>query len=189
VQPVKATARTLQSLATQEKTLPTELALAVFETELGWIAMTGQGDVLHALVFGQDSPRAAAAALEAKGGLAGDRAWKTPLERRLKRFARGEQDDFRDVRLAPFWTSEFQRQVLEHCRRIAYGGKRSYAELATLAGSPGAARAVGTVMRKNRIPLIIPCHRVVGSSGLGGYSGAAGITTKRRLLELESRGR
>jgi methylated-DNA-[protein]-cysteine S-methyltransferase len=189
VQSVKATARTLQSRKTQEKTRPLELALAVFETDLGWIAMAGQGEVLHALVFGQDSPREAAAALEARGGQAGAKAWKTPLERRLKRFARGERDDFRDVRVAPFWTTEFQRQVLEHCRRIAYGAKRSYAELATLAGSPGAARAVGSVMRKNRIPLVIPCHRVVGSSGLGGYSGAAGLTTKQLLLELEGRGR
>jgi methylated-DNA-[protein]-cysteine S-methyltransferase len=163
------------------------LSLAVFETALGWIALVGQGETLHGLTFGHDSPRSAVLALGDQADGAGPQPWKTPLERRLKRFARGEREDFADVRVDPFWTSDFQARVLAHCRRIPYGERSSYAQVAALAGSPGAARAVGSVMRKNRAPLVIPCHRVVGSGGLGGYSGAAGLTTKQRLLELEAR--
>jgi methylated-DNA-[protein]-cysteine S-methyltransferase len=179
MQTVKATRR--QRLA-QPKPAP---RLAVFETELGWMALVGEGATLHALTFGHSSPRAAVSALGDQAEGADTKPWKTPLERRLTKFARGEEDDFSNVEVAPFWTSEFQAQVLAHCRRIPYGGQRSYAQLAALAGSPGAARAVGSVMRKNRVPLVIPCHRVVGSGNLGGYSGAAGLSTKRRLLELE----
>lgn len=82
--------------------------------------------------------------------------------------------------------SPFHRQVLEACYRIAKGEVLTYGELAAQVGSPLAARAVGSAMAKNRWPLLIPCHRVVGSTGkLTGYSGLGGIETKRRLLKLE----
>jgi methylated-DNA-[protein]-cysteine S-methyltransferase len=74
------------------------------------------------------------------------------------------------------------QQVIEHHR----GRVRTYGELAAAAGSAGAARAVGSVMAKNRHPIIVPCHRVVGSAGsLGGFSARDGINMKRRMLELE----
>jgi methylated-DNA-[protein]-cysteine S-methyltransferase len=80
--------------------------------------------------------------------------------------------------------------VLQACRKIAPGKTLTYAELADKVGSPGAARAVGNCMARNRFPLIIPCHRVVGSNGhLGGYSAAEGIPFKKRLLELEAMAR
>ena len=72
-------------------------------------------------------------------------------------------------------------------RNVPYGQTLSYAELAAKAGSPKAARAVGSVMAQNRVPLIIPCHRVVGSGGhLGGFSAPRGIAFKKQLLELEA---
>ena len=81
-------------------------------------------------------------------------------------------------------TSEFARGVLEACHSIPFGQTRTYAELASAAGSPRAARAVGQVMAHNRRPLIVPCHRVVASNGsLGGFGG--GLAMKRWLLELE----
>jgi methylated-DNA-[protein]-cysteine S-methyltransferase len=162
------------------------LGLAVFPSELGWIALAGRGAVLEALTFGHASPREAVAALGRQCEATAAQAWKTPLVERLARYARGAREDFSDVAIAPFWRTEFQARVAAHCRRIPYGQTCSYAELAARAGSPGAARAVGSVMRSNRVPLIIPCHRVVGSGGaLGGYSGAEGLATKRRLLVLE----
>jgi methylated-DNA-[protein]-cysteine S-methyltransferase len=104
----------------------------------------------------------------------------------LEAFAEGQADDFADVRVwSERWTP-FQRRVLDRCRRIPYGQTRSYAELATAAGSPGAARAVGRTMATNPIPLVIPCHRVVGSGGdLCGFSAVGGLDAKRRLLDLE----
>ncbi len=87
------------------------------------------------------------------------------------------------------WTNltEFHQRVLRQCFAIPSGQTMSYGKLATRVGSDGAARAVGVAMARNRWPLLIPCHRVVGSSGrLTGYSGTGGIATKRWLLDLES---
>ena len=77
-------------------------------------------------------------------------------------------------------------RVIAACRRIPWGETRSYGDLATECGSPGAARAVGSVMAKNRYPLIVPCHRVLAAGGdIGGYSAADGLVMKRRLLAAE----
>ena len=81
----------------------------------------------------------------------------------------------------------FGRQVLEQCVRIKPGKVVSYGHLARQVGRPNAARAVGSIMAKNRIPLIIPCHRVVRENGgMGGYSTVGGIELKKRLLLHES---
>lgn len=77
----------------------------------------------------------------------------------------------------------FQRSVLETIFTIPAGETMTYAEVAAVAGKPGAARAVGNVMASNPIPLILPCHRVVASNGLGGFTG--GLEVKRKLLKLE----
>jgi methylated-DNA-[protein]-cysteine S-methyltransferase len=90
------------------------------------------------------------------------------------------------VRVDLAWTTGFQRQVFAACRRIAYGQTATYAHIADRIGHPGAARAVGNCMAANRCPLIVPCHRIVGSAGrLGGYSAPGGIRLKQRILELE----
>lgn len=89
------------------------------------------------------------------------------------------------------WTGvpAFHRRVLERCAQIARGETLTYGQLAAATGSPGAARAVGQAMARNRWPLLIPCHRVLGHSGrLTGYSGAGGTETKRALLDFESLG-
>ncbi|MEO6196860.1 MAG: methylated-DNA--[protein]-cysteine S-methyltransferase [Dehalococcoidia bacterium] len=78
----------------------------------------------------------------------------------------------------------FRRQVLEECGRIPAGQTKSYGWLAAQVGRPNAARAVGRVMATNPWPLLIPCHRVVGSTGaLHGYGG--GLPLKERLLKIE----
>lgn len=82
--------------------------------------------------------------------------------------------------------TEFSQDVLRACYEIKPGQTLTYGELARLAGSPGAARAVGAIMARNRWPLLIPCHRVLGAGGkLTGYSGAGGLETKRKLLDME----
>lgn len=83
--------------------------------------------------------------------------------------------------------SGFRRRVLEACRRIPHGATASYADLAKAAGSPGAARAVGSAMASNPLPLIVPCHRVLRSDGsLGGFSSPLGPSQKERMLKLEN---
>ncbi|MBW3593407.1 MAG: methylated-DNA--[protein]-cysteine S-methyltransferase [Actinobacteria bacterium] len=78
----------------------------------------------------------------------------------------------------------FQRAVLQELARVPYGETTTYGSLAAKVGNPRAARAVGGAMNRNPIPIVLPCHRVVGSSGaLVGYGG--GLERKRALLELE----
>lgn len=84
--------------------------------------------------------------------------------------------------------SPFAQQVLAACRAIPRGETRTYGELAAAVGKPGAARAVGTVMRRNPVPLLIPCHRVVRSDGVIGNYNMGGPAVKRRLLEMEGAG-
>ena len=85
-------------------------------------------------------------------------------------------------------SNDFQRKVLATLRkRVGPGKTISYGELAEVVGHPGAARAVGTAMARNPVPIIVPCHRVLASGGrLGGYGG--GLDMKRGLLELERAG-
>ncbi|RME68921.1 MAG: methylated-DNA--[protein]-cysteine S-methyltransferase [Nitrospirae bacterium] len=82
--------------------------------------------------------------------------------------------------------TDFYKRVWQKTREIPYGQRRTYRWLAEAIGNPKAVRAVGQALRRNPLPLIIPCHRVVGSDGsLVGFS--AGIDLKRFLLDLESR--
>lgn len=88
-----------------------------------------------------------------------------------------------DLPLAPPGTA-YRQRVWEELTRIPFGATRSYGEIAAKAG--GSARSVGQANGKNPIPIIIPCHRVLASAGMGGYSGGDGLSTKRYLLDLES---
>lgn len=79
--------------------------------------------------------------------------------------------------------THFQLQVWKAIQRIPYGEMRSYKQIAETIGKPKAFRAVAQACKKNPLPIIVPCHRVVATQGLGGYNG--GIETKRFLLKLE----
>lgn len=106
------------------------------------------------------------------------------LVARFRLFLAGRPVVFDDValELEPF--TGFQRDVARVLRSIPRGEVVAYGELAALAGRPGAARAVGTFCARNPFAFLLPCHRVVGADGIGGY-GSAGVGVKRRLLALE----
>ncbi len=106
------------------------------------------------------------------------------LVNRLTAFLAGDDVSLADVPLDLDWTTPFQRAVADALRVLPRGDVVSYGELAALAGHPGAARAVGSFCAENRFMFLIPCHRVVGASGIGGY-GSSGVEVKRRLLALE----
>jgi methylated-DNA-[protein]-cysteine S-methyltransferase len=117
-------------------------------------------------------------------------SWKgdrTPLSetiRQLQAYFAGELEDF-DLKLAPEGTP-FQREVWRRLCDIPYGQTISYGELAGRIGNPKASRAVGLANGSNPIPIVIPCHRVIGSNGkLTGYGG--GLPIKEKLLALERR--
>jgi len=103
------------------------------------------------------------------------------LETEVTEYCHGRRREFTlplDVRVTAFY-----RQVLDAVARIPYGATMTYAEIAAAIGKPAATRAVGGANARNPLPLLIPCHRVVATSGLGGYGG--GLEMKRRLLTME----
>jgi len=112
----------------------------------------------------------------------------TPLlcraREQLHAYFDGELTEF-DLPLAPAGTP-YRRRVWEALCDIPYGATRSYKDIAAAAG--GSARSVGQANGCNPIPVIIPCHRVIATGHLGGYSGGDGLSTKRYLLALETRG-
>ena len=113
-----------------------------------------------------------------------DRAPFKEVMRQLDSYFAGKLQDF-DLPLVLDGT-EFQLLVWRHLRKIPYGETVSYGQLARQIGSPDAARAVGLANGSNPIPIIIPCHRVIGSNGdLTGFGG--GLPVKKKLLALESR--
>ncbi len=104
--------------------------------------------------------------------------------KQLREYFAGKRADF-DLPLAPEGT-EFQRSVWRNLQDIPYGETISYGELAKRVGNPKASRAVGAANGQNPIPIVIPCHRVIGANGkLTGFGG--GLPTKEALLALETR--
>lgn len=126
----------------------------------------------------------------ALGDSTADPALCDDLVGRLRRYFEGEDVAFEDI--ATPTGSPFHTKCWDACRSIPRGETRSYGELARMAGAgPDAARAAGQAMRRNPLPVVVPCHRVIAADGrLHGFSGSvdgAGteLSRKRRLLELE----
>ncbi len=165
-----------------------QLCATVFKSSLGWFGVQWNGQAVTGLTFGHPTRKAAIAALgDAPAPSSPDACPDPRLVTRLQDYADGRPDDFSDITVATGHLTPFGRRVLEACRRIPYGRTSSYAALAGKAGSPKAARAVGQCMKANRVPLIVPCHRVVGAGGrLGGFSAPGGVSIKQRLLDLET---
>jgi methylated-DNA-[protein]-cysteine S-methyltransferase len=110
------------------------------------------------------------------------------LQRALDAYVQGREPAWPELPLEEGRLSPFARSVLGTLReRVGFGRTTTYGRLASMCGRPGAARAVGRAMASNPWPLVVPCHRVLGSGGrLTGFSGS-GLPMKRFLLELESR--
>ena len=105
------------------------------------------------------------------------------VHRELEEYLEGRRRDF-DVDLDLRGQPDFYVRVLAELARVGYGETTTYGTLAARAGNPRAARAVGTVMNRNPVPIVLPCHRVVGANGnLTGYGG--GLHRKEQLLRLE----
>jgi methylated-DNA-[protein]-cysteine S-methyltransferase len=145
-----------------------------YEAE-GW----GVGELWleHGLVVWHELPRRDLAA-------AGAEPVHEPLVARLQAYFAGDPVSFDDVELDLEYGSPFHERCARALRSVPRGEVVTYGELAALAGAPRAARAAGTFCARNRLGLFVPCHRVVGSGGLGSY-GSLGLDYKKRLLELE----
>lgn len=162
-----------------------------FRTPPGWMAGAWSEAGLKALVLPQGSPEAAMEKLAGElrispSSLAAPMPAQGPVQTlvdEIERYFRGEGVIF-SMRIDWSGYTPFQCRVLEITRAIPHGEVRSYGQVALESGSPGGARAVGGVMRANRTPLVVPCHRVLAAGGsLGGFSG--GLEMKEYLLKLE----
>ena len=107
------------------------------------------------------------------------------LQQQITQYFDGEPTDFNvSVDLAEL--SDFQRKVLSTAKQLRYGQTITYANLSKSIGQPGAVRAVAQALGQNPIPLVIPCHRVVASDGIGGFSADQGVKLKQKMLDLEA---
>ncbi len=168
------------------------LYYAVFRTKWGHFGLAGTGEAVCRTYL--PLPQRDAAERGLLLGLTGagevsrpDTAFMPDLQRRIIAYYEGQTVDFRaDPPVNLGRISPFGRKVLRACRLIGFGETSTYSELAARVGSPKAARAVGGVMARNPIPLIIPCHRVLRADGsLAGFSASGGTTTKQKMLHHE----
>jgi methylated-DNA-[protein]-cysteine S-methyltransferase len=154
------------------------LTYRTVSTPLGDITAVADEDGLTQVILAGDDGSVLAEATE--GGPIVDAA-----ATQLAEYFAGERMAF-DVPLTPQGT-EFQQTVWKALGDVPFGTTATYGEIARAIGQLTATRAVGAANGRNPIPIIIPCHRVIGASGeLTGYSGGGGIETKRRLLDHES---
>jgi methylated-DNA-[protein]-cysteine S-methyltransferase len=149
------------------------------ESPVGPLLLAGDADSLRFVSFGSSERR-----VKPRADWTEDRAPFSEVMRQLRAYFEGKLEEF-DVPLTLEGT-EFQRRVWASLLTIPYGETISYAELAQRIGNPKAVRAAGLANGSNPIPIIIPCHRVIGSNGsLTGFGG--GLDTKKKLLALESK--
>jgi methylated-DNA-[protein]-cysteine S-methyltransferase len=155
---------------------------SVMPSPIGELLLTGDGDALTGVSFASNKrgqPRTAVPARWVR-----DDAALAAARTQLDEYFAGERVEF-DLPLAPAG-SPFQRRVWALLRAIGYGQTASYGDIARRLGQPNAARAVGLANGSNPIPVIVPCHRVIGADGsLTGFGG--GLDRKRWLLAHERR--
>ena len=156
----------------------------VFPTEMGWVGALVSDRGLCRMTL-RATPQEASDDL----GPQGTQAQHEPIvlktiRHNVEAYLKGEADALENVTLDLEDAPPFFRAAWEACRTIPRGETRSYAWLAAEAGRPGAFRAAGQAMAKNRLSIVVPCHRVIGSDG-GLHCYGGGLDKKARLLELE----
>lgn len=176
--------RVLSSARLKEDPMAPAVRFHVFETDLGWVGVANSDDGLRAITLPHKTREEAIdRMMEAGATMPAPSTEAKKLQSAIgpivegKKPANGLSIDWSGI-------TPFRRAVLEECMRIPPGTTVSYGELAERVGHPRAARAVGRVMATNPWPLLVPCHRVVGSTGhLHGYGG--GLPMKEQLLRAE----
>lgn len=155
------------------------------DTPIGKLLIAGNDEGLHRIVFPTKGNPREPAEPEA-GWIESSRGPLHEAVRQLNEYFAGKRTEF-DLPLVPAGTG-FQKSVWRQLQEIPYGQTISYGELARRVGNPKASRAVGAANGSNPLPIVIPCHRVIGSTGkLTGFGG--GIPVKEALLALESKQR
>lgn len=155
------------------------LATATLDTPIGRLRLAATDAGLAMVVF----PNQKEIAFPKREGSAAAQKHLAAGLKALDRYFEGKLRDFSSIKLAPSGTA-FQMHVWDALARIPFGETRSYADVAREIGNPKGMRAVGLANGRNPIPVIVPCHRVIGANGsLTGFGG--GLPTKKWLLEFE----
>lgn len=142
-----------------------------FPTKFGWITVEAVKDRLTRLSFSNK-------------GLKDECPMLLKLKSELTKYFEGEEIDFERHKVDLGHYTDFERKVLTAAKKLKYSETITYGNLAKKVGHKNAQRAVGTVLSKNNVPIIIPCHRVIAAHGIGGFTGD--LNMKRRLLALEN---
>ena len=168
------------------------LHYAVFRTKWGYFGLAGTEEAISRTCLPVPQRQEAEHNLLQSLNLTSDnlrldKDFQQSLRERIIAYYEGEPVDFStDPAVSLSAAGLFALKVLQACRGIVFGQTTTYSDLAKQVGSPTAARAVGSVMAGNPIPLIIPCHRVLRTDGgLGGFSAPGGTSTKQRMLDHE----
>lgn len=155
------------------------LATATLDTPIGRLRLAATDAGLTAVLF----PNQKDISFPVREGSAMARAHLGKAVKALDKYFEGRKKDFSELTLAPSGTA-FQLGVWRALAAIPFGETRSYADIARVIGNPKGMRAVGLANGRNPIPIIVPCHRVIGADGsLTGFGG--GLPTKKWLLEFE----
>ncbi|MGE5371452.1 MAG: methylated-DNA--[protein]-cysteine S-methyltransferase [Solirubrobacterales bacterium] len=165
---------------------------AIVETAWGFVTIAGRRGVLLHLVLPESTPELALNRLRAEAEAGRDRLAAKPdsgflpeLQRQIRSYFDGQRIDVFSCEPGLAGLTDFRRRTLYRVAEIPYGKTMTYGDLACSLLHPAAARAVGQAVGANPIPLVIPCHRVLGKGNLGGFSATGGLDLKRRMLTLE----
>ena len=166
------------------------LGLALFDTPIGTCAVAWSARGIAGLQLPEPSPAATRARVK--------RRWRDAVEAdsvpagvqraldRVQALLAGGNTDLAGIPLDLEAAPEFNRRVYEVARTIPPGRTMTYGEIAKRLGVPHESREVGQALGKNPVAIIVPCHRVLGADGrMGGFSANGGVSTKRRMLEIE----
>jgi methylated-DNA-[protein]-cysteine S-methyltransferase len=160
----------------------------IFKTRWGYFGLAGsENGVCRAQLPGPKYEKVKSLLLKDCPEAEFEESFCKDLQKQIIAYYEGKSVEFSgDIPIDFNGFTPFGESVLETCRKVENGRTITYGQLAKRAGRPNASRAVGSVMAKNPVPLIIPCHRIIRSDGkIGGFSTPGGKAVKKKMLELE----
>jgi methylated-DNA-[protein]-cysteine S-methyltransferase len=160
----------------------------VFHTAWGWAAILGENKTVLGAILPTDDPRDLYEQIQQTGldaRFVSLPCYSFPVVNKFYAYYEGAVINDWDIELSLVNLPPFSRKVLEFVHTIPYGETLTYGEVAQAIGNPGATRAVGQALKRNPLPLIIPCHRVVATNSPGGFTSPGGIATKLEMLQWE----
>ena len=161
----------------------------IFKTKIGWIGLEKSNCGISLITFPQKNITQCEALVCANNSHANKSDSDfSHIINQIHLYTSGKNVEFNSIKLDYRGYTEFSKKTLEACRNVPYGETRSYKWLADKAGSEFAYRSVGQIMAKNKFPIIVPCHRIIGSTGkLTGFRGKKhDLNMKTRFLNLEN---